>query len=369
MPAEVISGEVTRTTLAVILIGVLIASCFWIMQPFLYAIIWAAMIVIATWPVLGHLQSFLGGKRWAAVLVMTLLLLCILFLPLTIAIMMLIDKAQELFVSKSAPWSVWMPVAPDWIHKIPLIGPKIVSTWNEYGSLDTSRVAELVSPYYEKILKWVVNQAENFGMIIVNSLVTIVIAAVMYANGEVAAEGACRFARRIAGEQGENAVILAAKAVRGVALGIVVTAVIQSIMTYGGLVIAGVPGTVLLTAITFVVCVAQVGPTVVLIPVIIWLFYSGHGGWGWFMIAWTAVVATIDNFIRPILIRKGADLPLLLIFAGVLGGLISFGILGLFIGPVMLAVTYTLLREWVTAGEASRHQEDCPEVIVSAESD
>jgi predicted PurR-regulated permease PerM len=354
MPAGTLSGEVTRTTLAVILIGVLIASCFWIMKPFLYAIIWAAMIVIATWPLLISLQSLLGGRRWAAVVIMTLLLLGILFLPLTVAVMMLVDKAQELFITgKASFWSIQIPAAPDWVHKIPLAGPKIVSFWNEYGSLDTSKIAEHISPYYEKILGWVVNQAESLGMIIVNSMVTIVIAAVLYANGEAAAEGICRFAGRIAGEQGENAVILAAKAVRGVALGIVVTAVAQSLMTYGGLVIAGVPGAVLLTAIAFIVCIAQIGPTVVLIPVIIWLFYNGQPGWGWFMIVWTAVAATIDNFIRPVMIKKGADLPLLLIFAGVLGGLISFGILGLFIGPVMLAVTYTLVREWVAAGEAA----------------
>lgn len=358
MQAGVLSGDVTRTTLAVLLIGVLIVSCFWIMLPFLYAIIWAAMIVIATWPLLVSLQSFLGGRRWAAVLIMTLLLLCILFLPLTAAVLMLIDKAQELFASKTALWSISMPVAPDWVQRIPLAGPRIAALWNEMGALDTSKIAEHISPYYEKILRWVLGQAENFGMIIVNSLVSIVIAAVMYAHGESAADGARRFARRIAGEQGENAVVLAAKAVRGVALGVVVTAVIQSFMTYVGLAMAGVPGTVLLTAVAFLACLAQIGPAAVLIPVVIWLFYTDQAGWGWFMIVWTAVVATIDNFIRPILIRKGADLPLLLIFAGVLGGLISFGILGLFIGPVMLAVTYTLIREWVTAGEAAGAQVD-----------
>ncbi len=352
MPAGVLSG-VTRTTLAVILIGVLIAACFWIMRPFLYAIIWAAMIVIATWPVLISLQSLLGGKRWAAVVTMTLLLFCILFLPLTAIVMILIDKAQEFFIAGNAYLgSIKIPVPPDWVHGIPLAGPKIVSLWNEYGALDTSRIAEHLSPYYDNILSWVVNQAENFGMIIINSLVTIMIAAVMYANGEDAAKGVCRFARRIAGGQGEKAIILAAKAVRGVALGVVVTAVIQSLLTYGVLSLAGVPGVVLLTAVTFIMCIAQIGPAIVLIPVIIWLFYNGQPGWGSGMIVWTVVVAAVDNFISSMLIKKGVDLPLLLILAGVLGGLISFGFLGIIIGPVMLAVTYTLIGEWVTAGEA-----------------
>jgi predicted PurR-regulated permease PerM len=350
MPARVLSGEVTRTTLAVILIGVLIAACFWIMQPFLYAIIWAAMIVISTWPLLISLQSRLGGRRWAAVVIMTLILLCILFIPLILTVMVTIDKAQELFALSQSPFAGFkLPAVPVWVEKIPLFGRKIVSLWDQYGSLETSRLTELISPYYEKILLWVVAQAENFGLIIINSLVTIVIAAILYVHGEAAGKGVCRFVRRIAGEHGENAALLAAKAVRSVALGIVVTAVIQSFLTYAGLLLAGIPGVVLLTAITFIMCVAQVGPLVVLVPVTIWLFYNDHSGWGWFMIVWTVVIETVDN---SMLIKKGVDLPLLLIFAGVLGGLISFGILGLFIGPVVFAVTYTLLKEWISSGEA-----------------
>jgi len=92
------------------------------------------------------------------------------------------------------------------------------------------------------------------------------------------------------------------------------------------------------------------GPALVLIPVVVWLFWSGQTLWGSIMVVWTIIVGTLDNFIRPILIKKGADLPLLLIFAGVIGGLIAFGIIGLFIGPVLLAVTYTLLVEWVVSG-------------------
>jgi predicted PurR-regulated permease PerM len=353
---KVLPGEITRTTLAVLLIGILIASCFWIMQPFLYAIVWAAMIVIATWPIHVSLQALLGGRRWAAALIMTFLVFCTLFVPLTAAVMMLVDNFQKYFISGNFSFGdIRIPVPPEWVHRIPLAGPKIVSVWKEYGSLDTSKLDEYISPYYEKILGWGVSQAESFGMVIVNSLLTIIIAGVLYTNGESAAEGVCRFVTRIAGEQGKNAVILAARAVRGVALGVVVSAIIQSIITYGLLSFAGVPAVLLLTAITFVMCIAQVGPIIVLIPVTIWIFYKGEAGWGVFMVVWTVTVTMIDNFTSSLLIRKGVDLPLMLVFAGVLGGLISFGILGIFIGPAMLAVTYTLIREWVSVGETG-HQ-------------
>jgi predicted PurR-regulated permease PerM len=132
-----------------------------------------------------------------------------------------------------------------------------------------------------------------------------------------------------------------------VALGVVVTALIQALLGGLGLLVADVPAVSILTAAIFMLCLAQVGPWPVLIPVCIWLFWSGENLWGGGMVAWTLIVSTIDNFIRPALIKRGADIPLLLIFAGVIGGLMAFGIVGLFIGPVILAVTYTLLEAWV----------------------
>ena len=129
---------------------------------------------------------------------------------------------------------------------------------------------------------------------------------------------------------------------------------IQSLLGGVGLVVAGVPAAVILSVVMFILCVAQVGPGLVLIPVIVWLYWTDQNLWGTAMIVWAIFVGTIDNFIRPYLIKKGADLPLLLIFAGVIGGLIAFGVIGLFIGPVMLAVTYTLLEAWVTRGQAEQ---------------
>jgi predicted PurR-regulated permease PerM len=140
---------------------------------------------------------------------------------------------------------------------------------------------------------------------------------------------------------------MAGKAIRGVALGVGLTAVVQSVLGGIGLAVAGVPAAAALTAAMFLLCIAQLGPALVLIPAVIWLFWSGQTFWGSVLLVWTVIVGTMDNFLRPILIKKGADLPLLLIFAGVIGGLIAFGIIGLFIGPVVLAVTYTLLGSWV----------------------
>jgi predicted PurR-regulated permease PerM len=151
--------------------------------------------------------------------------------------------------------------------------------------------------------------------------------------------------------------VLAAKTIRGVALGVVGTALIQAVLSGIGMAITGVPAVTVLTALVFILCIAQLGPGLILIPAVIWLYYSDQIAWGTLLLVLTIFVGTIDNILRPFLIRKGADLPLLLIFAGVIGGLITFGIAGLFIGPVVLAITYRLLAAWVEDVEASPAQD------------
>jgi predicted PurR-regulated permease PerM len=178
-------------------------------------------------------------------------------------------------------------------------------------------------------------------------LLTTIIAALVYTNGEIAASGVVRFARRLAGERGERSVRLATQAIRSVALGVVLTALIQAVLGGVGLAVAGVPFFVILSAVMFLLAIAQLGPLAVLLPAVIWLYWRGSSGWGTALLAWTVVVTPLDNILRPILIRKGLDLPLILIFAGVIGGLIAFGLVGIFVGPVILAVGHTLLVAWV----------------------
>jgi predicted PurR-regulated permease PerM len=188
-------------------------------------------------------------------------------------------------------------------------------------------------------------------MMLFHFLLTVIIAAILYASGETASRATFSLARRLAGHHGENTLVLAAKAIRGVALGVVLTALIQSVLGGIGLAIVGIPATMLLTGVMFLLCIAQLGPALVLIPAVVWLYWSGQTLWGTVLLPFMIVACTIDNFIRPYLIRKGAELPLILIFAGVIGGLIAFGIIGLFIGPVILAVIYTLLQAWVVENE------------------
>jgi len=177
---------------------------------------------------------------------------------------------------------------------------------------------------------------------------TTIIAALLYANGESVAGAVLRFARRLAESEGEKIVILAVQSVRGVAMGVVVTALAQTALAGLGLSIAGVPFAAFFIGVIFILSIAQIGPALILIGAVIWVYSERGPLWGTGFLIWSIFCSTFDNVLRPLLIKRGADLPLLLIFAGVIGGLLSFGVIGLFIGPVVLAVAYTVLVDWVS---------------------
>jgi predicted PurR-regulated permease PerM len=219
--------------------------------------------------------------------------------------------------------------------------------WQEYAAAGPAAISEEITPYIRQITGWLLSEVGSLGGVLIQFFLTVVIAAILYQKGEIAAAALTRFARRVGGAQGESLVILAGKAIQAVALGIVVTAMTQSALSGIGLAIAGVPYPGVLTAIIFVLCVAQLGPVIVFLPAIVWLYWQGESGWAIALLVWAIPVTALDGFLRPVLIKRSVDLPLLLIFTGVIGGLIAYGIIGLFLGPVLLAVGYTLLAAWV----------------------
>lgn len=339
--------DLTRTTLAVLFIGGLLLASFWIMRPFLAALVWAGMIVVSTWPLMRRAQRYLWGRRWLAVCAMILGLLLVFIGPLGLAIATIAERAGDIAAFAKKLGSFQMPRAPDWVGHLPLVGDRVVITWDTFAIKGARELAMLADPYVGTVSRWFLSEAGTVGLVFVQFLLTVVLSAILYANGEAWADWALRFGRQLASARGERAVALAGKAIRGVALGVVVTALVQSVLGGIGLAIAGVPFATVLTAIMFISCIAQIGPVVVLLPAVGWLYWSDSSGWGTFLLVWTVIVGTMDNVLRPYLIKQGADLPLLLIFAGVIGGLLAFGLVGIFVGPVVLAVAYTLADAWV----------------------
>ena len=340
-------SDLARVTLSVLFIGGLIAGSLWILSPFLAAFVWATMIVVATWPLMRRLERALGGRRALAVGVMTIGLLAILIVPLAVALEAILTHTDEFAALLQRLPTAQLPAAPEWVGKLPMVGERAQAAWNGLASEGVADLLAQAQPYARAAAEWLARQAGSFALVLVQFLLIVILSAVLFSGGESWAGWLRRFGRRLAGEQGDRMVVLAGQAIRGVALGVVVTALVQSALGGIGLAIVGVPFAGVLTAIMFALCIAQLGPILVLLGATAWAYYALGAGWGTFLLAWALVVGLMDNFLRPILIRRGADLPLLLIFAGVIGGLVAFGVIGIFVGPVVLAVAYTLLDNWV----------------------
>ncbi|HSM23178.1 MAG TPA: AI-2E family transporter YdiK [Rubrivivax sp.] len=342
--------DLARNTLAVLFLGLLIGTSLWVLRPFLGPAVWAAMVVIATWPLMLGIQQRLWGRRWLAVTVMLLALVLLFVAPLSAAIATVVGNADRIVGWAKAASAFRLGAPPAWLLSLPVVGSVLATAWQELAAAGVDDVLEQLQPYAGEVTNWFVAEAGSIGRLMMQFLFTLLLAGVMYGCGERAADIVTRFGRRLGGLHGQQVVELAGAAIRGVAIGVGVTAVLQTALGWFGLWMAGVPFAGVLTALMFMLCIAQIGALPVLLPAAIWLFWGGATGWGIFLVIWALFVGTIDNVVRPLLIRVGADLPLLLIFVGVIGGLFAFGIVGIFVGPVVLAVAWTLLQAWLDEG-------------------
>jgi len=281
------------------------------------------------------------------VAIMTLAMLLLLVLPLWLAIDTILEHSAQLTAAGKSLAADGLPQAPSWVGSLPLIGERLTAAWSQLAADGTGGVLAKVTPYAADAGKWTLAQVGGLGGMLIQFLLVVTISGILYASGETGARMARRFGRRLAGERGENSIILAGQAIRGVALGVGVTAIVQTVLGGIGLAIVGVPFASLLSAVMLMLCIAQIGPMLVLLPAVGWMVWTGDTGWATFLLVWSVIVGSLDNFLRPMLIKRGADLPLLLIFAGVIGGMLGFGLIGIFVGPVVLAVTYTLMLAWI----------------------
>ena len=351
------SRDLTRTILAVLAVGALIGASLWIVRPFLLPTVWAVAIVVATWPLMLRLQALFRGRRGPAVAVMAVLMLLVFLIPCALAAAALVGNSDRIAGWVRSLVTAQVPPPPAFVSEIPWIGERIAAFWNEVAVRGLGYLMPYLEPYADDAARWLLAAAGGTGQMVVQILLTIVIAILLYGKGEAAASEVVQFAGRLMGSEGGRMVLLAGQTIRSVALGVVVTALIQSLLAGIGLAVCGVPLVPVLTTLCFILALAQVGALPVLVPAVVWLYWSGHPGWGTTLLVWAIPVGTVDNVVRPILIRRGADLPLVLVFSGVVGGLLAFGIVGIFVGPVVLAVCHTLLREWVAGAPAPREAE------------
>ncbi|WP_245643839.1 AI-2E family transporter YdiK [Paraburkholderia oxyphila] len=339
--------DLPRIVLATISLLLLIGGSLYVLRPFVPALIWGSMIVVATWPPFVALQRRLGGRRAPAVMIMLLVQIAVIVVPFYAAVATLTSHATDItaFVKNLPDYA--LPAPPHWVANIPLGGRRLAQEWQTLSDAGPGGVLAKVQPYASVAARWLLARASQLGMFAVYLMLMVIVCGMLYARGEIAAQLVIRVAERVAPRNGEQIVHLAAQSVRAIALGVVVTAIIQASLGALGVWVAGVPFAGIIAALLLMFCLIQAGPLLPLLGCVAWTFANGSRVVAIVLLVWSIGVTMIDNFLRPILIRRAVELPLVLILFGVLGGLISIGVVGLFVGPVVLAVTYHLLLAWV----------------------
>jgi len=340
-------SEVARSFFLIVVLSALLAGSLYILRPFLPGLIWAGTIVVATWPLLLWLQGRVGNRRWLAVLILMACLVVVMVLPLYLTIDTFAERSDEIVgaIRKLPTYTLFPP--PSWVHDVPLVGPRATAEWQRLSDVGPGGLLARVEPYLTMAARWALGHAAVLGAFGIHMVVTLVLSGILYVRGEAAARFISDGAVRLAGPAGEVAVILAGQAIRAVAMGIVLTAAAQTALGGLGLWAADVPVAGILTAVMLLLCIAQIGPLLPMLAGVIFLYRADANVAATLLLLWAIVVGTMDNVMRPWLISRGVRIPLLLILSGVIGGMLAFGLVGLFIGPVVLAVTQAMLRAWV----------------------
>lgn len=340
------TSTILKITFNILIVFALVFLSFWIIRPFILGMLWALIIVVATWPFIQSLQKYLGNNRLITTTLITLVISAIFICFLVVCVFRIIDSSDEI-----TAWIKYLSTAqiPDliWLKKIPLVGNEVYDRWEVFMKTEKSNLLTIIQPYLGKAASWGFAQISNVSYLIVHCVIMVIFIFFFYLNAEKLSFHILKIANHLSDKNGIFAVTLAAQSTRAVALGIVITALAQTLIAGTALQLIHVPQAFILTFVIFIFCMAQLGPLFVLIPTIAWLYFTDQFIACIILVVIAIIVSTVDGIIRPILIKKGADLPLSLVVLGVFGGILSFGIIGLFIGPVILAVTHRLMIAWI----------------------
>jgi predicted PurR-regulated permease PerM len=347
---------------AITLLSLLVIGTVLVLRPFIISLLLAAVLAYASWPVYEWLLARLRNRPGAAAMAMTVLLLLTLVTPFAVMGVSLADNTVELLRLLREALNRPLPLPPDWLQGIPLAGDYLHGKWlammqQEEGTL----LLQLREQLQQLPLRtWAIDA----GTALVNGVVlisfSVLICFFFYRDGPAITTRVQAVMERLAGHRARNLIEVTAGTVSRVVNGILGTSLAQSILALIGFWIAGVPGAMLLGLLTFFLSILPMGPPLVWIPAAVWLYFQGETGMAIFLAIWgLLLISSIDNIVKPYLISRGGSLPLLLVFMGVLGGLLAFGFIGVFLGPVILAVAYALLTEWIKpAGNAATTQNE-----------
>jgi predicted PurR-regulated permease PerM len=332
--------------IAIVVLAAIVVGCYLVLAPFLSAVLWAIILCCVTWPAFNRLRRVTRLSASLAGLLMTTLIAIVLLAPFVIVGMTLAENATQLLDLGKKFVEEGPPEPPPWVGQIPLVGELVQNYWSGFAHDSAALFAEL-EKYLQPLRSFALASGGALAQGLLQLTLSILIAFFFYRDGEILAARLSTAVGRIAGERGQHLVGVADITMRGVVYGIIGTAIAQGVVAAIGFWIAGVPAATLLGLATFVLSPVPIGPPLVWIPVAIWLFYHGPTGWAVFMLIWgVAVISSVDNVIKPLIISRGSNLPFILVLLGVLGGVVAFGFIGLFLGPTLLAIGFSLLQDW-----------------------
>ncbi|HEY1251448.1 MAG TPA: AI-2E family transporter [Thermoanaerobaculia bacterium] len=329
------------------LLLLLLFSCYLIVRPFLIAFLWGWIIAISTRGLYNKCVSLLRGRRKVAAALTTLLLVAILLVPVALLGANVADGVPRLIEWFNGMLAGGLKEPPSWLAGIPLVGKRATEWWTTTAA-DPEKLRQQLRPYFGPIKDFLLAAAASIGIGVLQFALALFLAAMLYVQGDSFAAVIDNIATRLAGDFGHRQVAVVRSTVRSVFRGMIGTAAAQAILAIIGFWIAGIPNVLLLGMATFFLSIIPGGPTLLWLPAAIWLGANGSTGRAIFLAIWGLfIIGGSDNIIRPLLIGKGTEAPMAIIFLGVIGGIVAFGFLGLFIGPVVLTVAYNLFREWI----------------------
>ena len=341
-------------------IVLLVIGCYLILRPFLTAFLWGGIISVSTRGIYLRVVHLVGGRRGVAASLTGLGLAAVLLAPIATLGLNLASQWPSLSERVNDLIAGGVPEPPLWVAELPLVGEPIRSRWVAIVN-DPQVVGQDLRPLLGPVKDFVVNFSSGIGSGILEFALALLMATLLYVWGDDLAAALNQVALRLGGEFGRGQLQVVSSTVRGVFNGVIGTAAAQAFLAMIGFWIAGVPGVLLLGIGTFFLSVVPGGPVVLWLPAAIWLHMQGAGGWAIFMGLWGLIVVSgSDNIIRPLLIGKGVSAPFGLIFLGVIGGILAFGFLGLFIGPTVLAVAFNLFQHWMSTQTAIHLEGDRP---------
>jgi len=340
-------------TLTLGLLGVLIAGCFLVLRPFLTAVLWAVVLCATTWPLYVRIKHWLGDRATIASGAMTLLISVVVLAPFVIVGVTLAENFDRIAEFSKRFAEQGPPDPPAWVGRLPLFGEQARAYWARFAH-DTPELVSEIKKLIEPLKTTLLSGGAGVAHGLLQLTLSVLIAFFFFRDGDAATLRLRAAVARIAPNRGPRLLDVAAGTTRGVVYGILGTALAQGVLMAIGLWLAGIGAAPLLGLVTFFLSPVPIGPPLVWIPAAIWLFSQGETGWGIFILLWgTLVVSMVDNFLKPIIISRGSDLPFLPVMLGILGGVVAFGFIGLFLGPVLLALGLALLKEWaVLEGDA-----------------